>query len=287
MMKNLLLLCVSAIALFADIGTVAALRGSADVERNSNKQAAHSGMPILAHDLVHTYDKSRMQVKMVDQSVITIGPKSTFSFEEYTLDGANSVATMQVKRGFFRSVTGKIGKVAPDRFKIKTRAATIGIRGTDFGGFVSQESEQIACYRGEIVVTTVDGELIVKAGMMAIRENDSWRIEPINPESQQFSLFVNLNKAVVDEQERPVLFFDEADALLGKRKEQHVDESSDRRFTNIDFAVSSAFTSSPFVESITQNSMANVIAQGAVEGVGFSILVDNNFNDSPVPTLIP
>lgn len=286
-MKNLLLLCVSAIALFADIGTVAALRGSADVERNSNKQAATSGMPILAHDLVHTYDKSRMQVKMVDQSVITIGPKSSFSFEAYALDGANSVATMQVKRGFFRSVTGKIGKVAPDRFKIKTRAATIGIRGTDFGGFVSQESEQIACYRGEIVVTTVDGELIVKAGMMAIRENDSWRIEPINPEAQQFSLFVNLNKAVVDEQEQPVLFFDEADALLGKRSEQAVDESSDRRFTNIDFAVSSAFTSSPFVESITQNSMANVIAQGAVEGVGFSILVDNNFNDSPVPTLIP
>lgn len=287
MMKSFVLLCVGVMALFADIGTVAALRGTADVERNSNKQSARSGMPILARDVVHTYEKSRMQVKMVDESVITIGPKSAFSFEAYALDGANSVATMQVKRGFFRSVTGKIGKVAPDRFKIKTRAATIGIRGTDFGGFVSEESEYIACYRGEIVVTTADGELVVKAGMMAIRENDSWRIEPINQDAQQFSLFVNLNKAVVDEQERPVLFFDEADAIFGKRSEQAVDDSSDRRFENIDFAVSSAFTSSPFVESITQNSTANVIAQGQIEGVGFSILVDNNFNDSPVPSLIP
>ena len=54
-------------------------------------------------------------------------------------------------------VTGKIGKLAPERFKLKTVSATIGIRGTDFSGDIMDNREIIRCYSGAISVELDNG----------------------------------------------------------------------------------------------------------------------------------
>lgn len=165
-MKFFLLMIIS-LTLWANIGNIMAMKGSADVQRDSGTVVAKSGMPLLKGDEILTEKKSRVQVMLKDNTIVTIGASSSFSFEEFAFDGTqNSEVSMQANRGFFRALTGKIGKLAPERFKVKTASATIGIRGTDFSGEIFGDRELFKCYEGAIFVE-FDGRINhLDAGML-------------------------------------------------------------------------------------------------------------------------
>lgn len=151
---------------WSNIGNVAALKGDANIFRNSKTLKIKSGMSLEVKDKIVTSSQSRVQVILKDDTVVTIGPDSSFVFDAYTFGTkANSQVAMHIDRGFFRSVTGKIGKLAPERFKVKTVSATIGIRGTDFSALVSDNEEIISCYRGSIVALIDNISHTVDEGM--------------------------------------------------------------------------------------------------------------------------
>jgi len=161
----ILLLCLSAWS--SGIGTIMVTKGSVDVLRNGENLPATNGMELLQKDEIITKSKSRTQIMLKDETVITIGPKSSFTFEEYAFDeSGDSKLSVRANRGFFRSVTGRIGKVAPERFKVKTASATIGIRGTDFSGDITPDKEVFKCYSGGITVAFDGGLKDIDAGMM-------------------------------------------------------------------------------------------------------------------------
>ncbi|MEA2073825.1 MAG: FecR family protein [Campylobacterota bacterium] len=171
-MKILLLMIVS-LTLWANIGNVMAIKGSADVKRQNATLNATNGMVLHQGDRILTSKKSRVQVMLKDSTIVTIGANASFSFEEFSFDGTkNSEISMRANRGFFRSVTGKIGKIAPERFKVKTASATIGIRGTDFSGEIFEDREVFKCYKGAIFIE-FSGELsdISEGMMMEILQN--------------------------------------------------------------------------------------------------------------------
>ena len=141
-MKVLLTLTLLITSLLAGIGEVTSIQGSASLTRDKNESAVHKGQSLIENDFIKTQNHSKVQVILKDDTVITIGPKSEYLFERFQENGDIEVS-MQLKRGFFKAVTGKIGKIAPQRFKIKTKAATIGIRGTQFMGYVGTEEEKI------------------------------------------------------------------------------------------------------------------------------------------------
>ncbi len=152
MIKIFLALLIS-LSAWAGIGNIMALKGQATIERAAKSIQATSGAELLEGDTILTKAKTRLQVMLADGTVVTIGPNSSFSFDEFNFDGTkNSKLSMRAERGFFRSVTGKLGKIAPERFKVKTASATIGIRGTDFSGEILQDKEIIKCYSGAIFV---------------------------------------------------------------------------------------------------------------------------------------
>lgn len=164
-MKALLTLLFFTMATYANIGTIMALTGKADVIRDTKTLIASSGMDLQQGDEIVTQLKTKVQVLLYDDTAITIGPKSSFSFVDYVYDGSkNSRLTMQSTRGFFRSVTGKIGKLAPERFKVKTNIATIGVRGTDFSALLRDQNEFFKCHSGEITVSFQDKIKSVSAG---------------------------------------------------------------------------------------------------------------------------
>lgn len=164
-MKALLTLLFFTMATYANIGTIMALTGKADVIRDTKTLKASSGMDLQQGDEIVTQLKTKVQVLLNDDTAITIGPKSSFSFVDYLYDGSkNSRLTMQSTRGFFRSVTGKIGKLAPERFKVKTNIATIGVRGTDFSALLRDQNEFFKCHSGEITVSFQDKIKSVSAG---------------------------------------------------------------------------------------------------------------------------
>ncbi len=164
-MRILLFLLILTALVWSDIGNVGAFKGSATVSRNSKTLDIKSGMTLKVKDKIITEKKSRVQVILKDNTVVTIGPESTFIFDVYKFAGKdNSEVKMHIDRGFFRSVTGKIGKLAPERFKVKTVSATIGIRGTDFSALVSEKNEIISCYKGSIHVLYENSDFMIDAG---------------------------------------------------------------------------------------------------------------------------
>ena len=165
---KIILLMILSLSLWANIGTIMSIKGSADVKREHNVSiAASSGMELLKGDEIITHKKSRVQVMLQDDTVVTIGQNSSFGFEDFAFDGTkNSKLSMKATRGFFRSVTGKLGKVAPERFKVKTASATIGIRGTDFSGNIIGEAQTFVCYSGAISVEFDGAVSNIDAGMV-------------------------------------------------------------------------------------------------------------------------
>jgi hypothetical protein len=71
---------------------------------------------------------------MRDDSMLTLGPNSSivldrYAFDDKTHDG--NFATSRVK-GVLYVVTGLIARRSPESFTVRTRSATLGVRGTEF-----------------------------------------------------------------------------------------------------------------------------------------------------------
>ncbi len=163
-MRILLFLLIFTAFVWSNIGNVGAYKGTATIIRSSGTLDIENGMALNVKDKIITSEKSQVQVILKDNTVVTIGPKSTFVFDAFTFGGKDdSEVKMHIDRGFFRSVTGKIGKLAPERFKVKTVSATIGIRGTDFSARVSENKETISCYHGSINIIFNNATYVVNA----------------------------------------------------------------------------------------------------------------------------
>ena len=118
---------------FASVGKITAINGSATIERNEQTLIAKIGSLIETQDTIVTGDNSQLQMIFNDKTVITLGERTRFVIQAFMFNGlSDSLAEFSLAKGFMKSVTGQIGKLAPERFKVKTKDATIGIRGTTF-----------------------------------------------------------------------------------------------------------------------------------------------------------
>ncbi|MDD3468100.1 MAG: FecR family protein, partial [Campylobacterales bacterium] len=142
------------VVVFASIGKISALNGDVSITRDSKVVKAVAGTTLEQKDIVKSSKGSTAQIVFNDNTVITVGSATTFKVEEYLFDEKTPNAKFKVEEGSFKTITGKIGKIAPDKFKLETKTATIGIRGTVFVGKIDGEGNlKIACTKGAIVVT--------------------------------------------------------------------------------------------------------------------------------------
>ena len=87
---------------------------------------------------------------------------------------------MSLVAGLLTTISGKIGKIAPDKFKLKTQTSIIGIRGTKWITFVEKKSENIACLEGEITIKTANKRFNIPAGYMLLTKDGKSRKFKIN-----------------------------------------------------------------------------------------------------------
>ncbi len=165
------LILLSAFAL-ASVGRISAVNGEVSIQRGAKTEKAISSFQLEEKDVIKSTTNSTAQLIFNDKTVITVGSNTTFKIEEYLFSEKNSKARFNLGEGTFKTITGKIAKVAPDKFKVETKTATIGIRGTIFVGTINPQGFlEIACLKGEIDVTPVIPTLppmIVKQGQMTI-----------------------------------------------------------------------------------------------------------------------
>jgi hypothetical protein len=154
-LKITLLLTASSSMLLANIGEVTALRGDVKITRGIALYQAHKALKIEEKDTFFTSKNGSMQITFKDNTVVTLGKNTVFKVDEYLYSEKNkekNSAKFKFRKGFFKSITGRIGKLAPKKFAIKTKNSTIGVRGTEITGSSNNTVENIVCTHGEIVV---------------------------------------------------------------------------------------------------------------------------------------
>lgn len=91
------------------------------------------GSEVFPGDRITTASKSLCVLKMVDDAKMTIRANSEIVIEEYSF-GATSddSSVMELVKGGFRTLTGKIGSNNPAAYQVNSDLSVLGIRGTDY-----------------------------------------------------------------------------------------------------------------------------------------------------------
>ncbi len=134
MKKIIFILLLNVSLLFGEIGKITGVKGEASVKRASQILVANVGFGLEKNDEISTKDKSKVLVLFQDGTSVTVGKSSTMRVNEYIQDAMtpqNNKANIGFGQGVFRTITGKIGKSNPDGFKLETKSASLGIRGSD------------------------------------------------------------------------------------------------------------------------------------------------------------
>lgn len=188
MKKIALLFLTLSTLLFAQVAKVVALKGDATVQRNNSNISLEVGSTLEKNDVIQTQDGTKLQVIFNDETIITIGKNSTFAVNDYIFDEQNKEykAEFGLLKGTFRTITGKIGKIAPNKFKLKSKSSSIGIRGTQILSNVQISGDTIFCTEGTITITSnITGETItINAGQyVVIREGEPMSAQEFDTEN--------------------------------------------------------------------------------------------------------
>ncbi|NDV22438.1 FecR domain-containing protein [Desulfovibrio sp. JC022] len=127
-----------------EIGVVTGISGEAYAQTASGTRVLESGSPIYQGEELITGDNSNVEVRFVDDTLISQGGNSRIALDDYVYDpdGGDSSFLGEIAEGTFRTVTGKIAEQNPDRFKLGSPLATIGIRGTIILSEVTDDGEK-------------------------------------------------------------------------------------------------------------------------------------------------
>lgn len=153
-----------------NIGTITSVTGDAFISRDGSQLKAINDAKLNVKDTIITKEKSKVKIIFNDKTIINIGKNSNFSISEYLFDdNTEPIARFSLLKGAMQTITGKIGKIAPEKFTVKTKTAIIGIRGTIFSVLASEDgSTEIYCTSGALIVKVDDILITVPEGFYII-----------------------------------------------------------------------------------------------------------------------
>ena len=125
------------------------------VNAKGDTRAVIRGTPVHVSDRIETSEGSHAMVRFMDGANVSVRPNSRLAVEVYRYDPAapkNSTVKLQLEEGIARSITGKAGEAAKDRFRLNTPLAAIGVKGTDFIVSAEVDHVRVAVQSGSVVV---------------------------------------------------------------------------------------------------------------------------------------
>ena len=141
-----LVLLITATVAVADegvIGYVKTVSGSAAVVTAGTPIQALPGTPIYMKSTLRTAAKSAMGVTFKDNTVMSFGPNTELTIDEFIYSPGKDELSLgaKISKGTLEYVSGVIAKLKPEAVSIKTPTGTIGVRGTHFMVKVDDLSE--------------------------------------------------------------------------------------------------------------------------------------------------
>ena len=116
------------------------------------------GHKLKVGDQLLTGAGGHVHVRFVDGAFVAVRPESQLLIEQYSYKPAQpdrSTVKFQLMQGTARSITGRAGEAAKDRFRLNTPLAAIGVRGTDFVVLTQETESRAVVNSGAIVVAPI------------------------------------------------------------------------------------------------------------------------------------
>ncbi len=116
------------------IGHVKTVTGDARVGPPGAEVPAQIGTPIHVGAILKTAPGASLGVTLRDETVISIGPDSEVSVDEFLFDPSAGDLKLgaSMVRGTLNFISGWIARLKPDAQTVKTPTGMIGVRGTHF-----------------------------------------------------------------------------------------------------------------------------------------------------------
>lgn len=161
MKRKMIHLITSAIVLTAaiaglvhadDAGRIVFVSGKA--EMSGQNVALYNTVPEGAE--LSTGADGYLYLKTIDNGFFILRPNSRARIVAYHVDAkvpANTRIKLELLNGVARSISGDAVKLARQNFRFNTPVAAIGVRGTDFTVYTTQETSRVAVISGGIVVS--------------------------------------------------------------------------------------------------------------------------------------
>lgn len=109
------------------------------------------------NELIETQEESATEITFLDDTTISLGPKSSIVLDEFVYDPDPSASSfvVTVTEGAMRFTSGVLPHEA---YKIHTPVATIGIRGTVIDLIVDRQTESDGTVRTSVDLSVIEGE---------------------------------------------------------------------------------------------------------------------------------
>ncbi len=148
----------AAVALLVPLGAFAAageftfVTGEVSlVKANGQRVTPAKGTAVDPGDRVATGANGMAQLTMVDQARLSIRPNTQFAIEQYPdRKESSDGAILSLLKGTLRTFTGLIATSNREKFVMKTRVATVGIRGSGNILYACEGAECDASVTGEL-----------------------------------------------------------------------------------------------------------------------------------------
>jgi hypothetical protein len=117
-----------------DVGQIKISKGAVSIERSGQKLPATVGAKVQAGDVVKTGADGSVGIVFIDASLLSAGPNSVLAIDKFVFDSTTNQGAFEstLSKGTLSAVSGKIAKQSPAAMKVKTPAAVLGVRGTEF-----------------------------------------------------------------------------------------------------------------------------------------------------------
>lgn len=166
-----LFFCVIAMGVSADqVAVVTHLSGVlVDQHPDGTEKILSVGSNVIEGDVLKTSRDTYTRLKFVDGSEVVLRPVTEFRIEHFSYTESKPESdnlVISLIKGGMRSVSGLLGKRNRDRVIFNTPTATIGIRGTHWGGLLCPPCDDVPTITGQVPkdgthVDVVSGSIIV------------------------------------------------------------------------------------------------------------------------------
>lgn len=151
-----LVFCLFPAAVLADeVGRFIQVEGKVDLLRHGKPAAILVKKNTRAEekDAVKTEALSRAQIQFLDASTLMVAPLSQITIESYMYDSHKRErgALCRLSRGLVHLIVNPMVKLEKKEFLIKTKTATMGIRGTDFYILLGPDFTDVFVKSGKVV----------------------------------------------------------------------------------------------------------------------------------------